>query len=59
MKIMKKYCKPTIETVKLHQETHLMDGSLDPSSGVITPGVKPSRRRDSLWEDDEDDWLDE
>ena len=53
---MKKYSKPEIKIECVHVETLL--GGLS-GGGPVTPGVKPSRRRDSLWEDDEDDWLDE
>ena len=54
---MKKYIKPEI-TVTVIMGSTLLAGSLP--NNPTTPGLnKGSRYRNSLWEDDEDDWLEE
>ena len=52
---MKRYIKPEIRVEHVHIETLL--GGLS-GGNVTTPGVG-SRYRNSLWDDDEDEWEDE
>lgn len=58
---MKKYIKPEISVTVVMGST-LLAGSGGPFSGNNQPpgvGNSSSRYRNSLWEDDEDDWLEE
>ena len=55
---MKKYIKPEITCIVITGNTPLA-GSGDPPSTPTPPVVGGSRYRNSLWEDDEDDWLEE
>lgn len=55
---MKKYIKPEITVTVIMGSTLLAGSGMDGGS-PNTPGTSGSRYRNPLWEDDEDDWLEE
>lgn len=52
---MKQYVKPTTELVDISTSTLMAGSGL--GGTPKTPGMGSSRYRNSLWDEDDDDWL--